>query len=168
MALGALEDKEVLLLWLWLKPSFSPLPLTSHHQWSLSQWRLHWVCRGLSFMLDLSDQQYTLVFCMIFCFVVYLCLEMFVWYFFLRCHVCLLRAFPTIIVCAIKTTNMHVPISKYGGSNHGSPVFIRFGYLMVNSPTHGPKSPGHFLLTKKDRPCRLDQCNVDYITSWEV
>ena len=72
------------------------------------------------------------------------------------------------MVCAIKTTNMYAPLSTYGGSNYGSLVFIRFGYPMVNSPTHSPKLLDHFLLTIKDRPCRSDQGNVHYITSWEL
>ena len=62
---------------------------------------------------------------------------------------------------------MH-PSQQYGGSNYGSPVFIRFGYPMANSPTHSSNSPNHFLLTIKDKPCHLDQRNVHYITSWEV
>ena len=45
----------------------------------------------------------------------------------------------TIIVCH-QTTVMHAPISKFGGSNHGSPVFIRFRYPMVNSSTHSSHS----------------------------
>ena len=50
-------------------------------------------------------------------------------------------------------------------NNHGSPIFLRFGSLVVNSPTHSPKSIDYFLLTVKDKPCHLDQCNVHYITS---
>ena len=42
---------------------------------NLSQWRIHWGCRGISFVLDLSDQMFTLLFCMILLFV---CLFMFV------------------------------------------------------------------------------------------
>ena len=80
----------------------------------------------------------------------------------------LLKAFPNCHSVCHQTTNMNVPISTYGGSNHGSPIFIRFGYPVVNSPTHSPKSLNHFLLTKKDRPCHLDQRNVHYIKSWEV
>ena len=80
----------------------------------------------------------------------------------------LLKAFPNCHSVCHQTTNMHVPISTYGGSNHGSPIFIRFGYQVVNSPTHSPEPLDHFLLTKKDRPCCLDQHNVHYITSWKV
>ena len=68
----------------------------------------------------------------------------------------------------MKQQIMHEPISKSGGSNHGSPVFLRFGYLVVNLPTHSPKSLDHFLLTTKNKPCHLDQCNVHYVSSWEV
>ena len=69
-----------------------------------------------------------------------------------------------------KQQTLHVPISTYGGSNHGSPVFIWFRYPMVNSPTHSPKSLDHFLLTTKDRPSvwtkivsitlQVGRCNV--------
>ena len=62
---------------------------------------------------------------------------------------------------------MH-PFSTILWCNHGSLVFIRFGYLVANSPTYSPKSLDHFLLTVRDKPCRLDQRNVHYITSWEV
>ena len=68
----------------------------------------------------------------------------------------------------MKQQIMHEPISKSGGSNHGSPVFLRFGYPMVNLPTHSLKSLDHFLLTTKNKPCRLDQRNVHYVSSWEV
>ena len=63
---------------------------------------------------------------------------------------------------------MHPFQQKCGCSNHGSPVFIRFEYLVANSPTHSLKSLDHFLFTVKDRSCRLDQRNVHYITIWEV
>ena len=77
-------------------------------------------------------------------------------------------AFPNVHCICHETTIMHEPISKSSGSNYGSPVFIDFGYPVVNSPTHGPESLDHFLLTEKDKPCRLDQHNVHYVTSWEV
>ena len=84
------------------------------------------------------------------------------------CLYCLLKAFPNChSVC--HPNNMYAPLSTTGGgSNHGSSVFIRFRYPVVNSPTHSLKSLDDFLLTVKDKPCRLDQCNVHYITSWEV
>ena len=84
------------------------------------------------------------------------------------CLYCLLKAFPNYhSVC--HPNNMYAPLSTTGGgSNHGSPVFIRFRYPVVNSPTHSLKSLDDFLLTVKDKPCRLDQCIVHYITSWEV
>ena len=44
------------------------------------------------------------------CLFFYLCLEMFVWYFCLCYHVCSLRSL-TIIMYAIKTTNMYAPLS---------------------------------------------------------
>ena len=72
-------------------------------------------------------------------------------------------------MCAIEIINMHAPISTYGDSNHRSPIFIRFGYPVVNSPTHSPKSLDHFLLTINDRPfwtniifitLQVKRCNV--------
>ena len=64
---------------------------------------------------------------------------------------------------------MYAPLSTTcGGSNHGSSIFIRFRYLVVNSPTQSLKLLDHFLLIVKEKPCCLDQCNVHYITSWEV
>ena len=81
---------------------------------------------------------------------------------------CLFIVFPNCHCVCHETTIMYKPISKSDDSNHGSSVFIRFGYLVVNSPTHSPKSLNHFLLTEKDKSCRFDQCNVHYITSWEV
>ena len=133
---------------------------------SLSQWRLCWGCRGLSFVLDLSDQICTLVLHVL---AWYCCL--FVYLYLLRCCMifccvyCLLKTFPNYhSVC--HQNNMYAPLSTTcGGSNHGSSIFIRFGYLVVNSRTHSLKSPDHFLLTVKDKPCRLDQRNVHYITS---
>jgi len=77
-------------------------------------------------------------------------------------------AFPNYHCVCHETTSMHEPISKSGDSNHGSPVLIRFGYLVVNSLTHNLKSLDHFLLIEKDKPCCLDQRNVHYVTSWEV
>ena len=84
------------------------------------------------------------------------------------CMYCLLKAFPNYhSVC--HPNNMYAPLSTTcGGGNHGSSVFIRFGYLVVNSPTYSLKSLDHFLLTVKDKPCHLDRRNVHYITSWEV
>ena len=89
---------------------------------------------------------------------------------------CLLKAFPNchsvcqpIYIYIYIYVCMYAPLSTTsGGSNHGSPVFNRFRYSMVNSPTHSLKSLDHFLLTVKDKPCHLDQRNVHYITSWEV
>ena len=77
-------------------------------------------------------------------------------------------AFPNCHCVCHETTIMHEPISKFGDSNHGSPVFIRVGYPVVNSPTHSLKSLDHFLLTEKDKQCCLDQRNIHYVTSWEV
>ena len=84
------------------------------------------------------------------------------------CVYCLLKDFPNChSVC--HQNNMYAPPSTTcGGSNHGSLIFIKFRYPMANSPTHSLKSLDHFLLTVKDRPCRLNQHNVHYITSWEV
>ena len=84
------------------------------------------------------------------------------------CMYCLLKVFPNYhSVC--HPNNMYAPLSTTcGGGNHGSSVFIRFGYLVVNSPTYSLKSLDHFLLTVKDKPCHLDRRNVHYITSWEV
>ena len=59
-----------------------------------------------------------------------LCIDCMIFYLKMPCW--LLKAFPNCHSCAIKTTNMHVPISTYGGSNHRSPVFIRFRYPVVN------------------------------------
>ena len=78
---------------------------------------------------------------------------------------CLFIAFPNSHCVCHETTIMHEPISKFGDSNHGSPVFLRFGYPVVNSLTHSPKSLDHFLLTENDKPFCLDQCNVHYVTS---
>ena len=117
-----------------------------------------------------------LFFCLFVCFFFFfffvwycLCLYIFCIIFSLKCHDWLLKAFPNCHCVCHQTTNMYAPISTTGGSHHGSSVFIRFGYLVVNSLTHNPpKSLDYFLLTKNDRPCRLDQYNVHYITSWEV
>ena len=58
---------------------------------------------------------------------------------------------------------MYAPLSTTGGgSNHGSSVFIRFRYPVVNSPTHSLKSLDDFLLTVKDKPCRWT--NAMFIT----
>ena len=57
-----------------------------------------------------------ILYCMIFC-----------------CMYCLLKAFLNChSVC--RPNNMYAPLSTtFGGSNHGLLVFIRFGYLVVNS-----------------------------------
>ena len=111
-----------------------------------------WSCMILLFVcLFIFDEM-----CMIFWFMVFCCVY------------CLLKSFPNCYsVC--HPNNMYAPLSiTCGGSKHGSSVFIRFGYLVANSPTHSLKSLDHFLLTVKDKPCRLDQRKVHYITSWEV
>ena len=98
---------------------------------------------------------YLLRCCMIFCCMICCCLY------------CLLKAFLNChSVC--HPNNMYAPFSTICGSNHGSPVFIRFRYPMVSSPTNSLKSLDHFLLTVKDKPCHLDQRNVHYITSWKA
>ena len=56
------------------------------HFCNLSQWWLHWGCRGLSFVLDLSDQICTLV------------LHGLPWYFFLFVYLCCM-IFCCIIFC---------------------------------------------------------------------
>ena len=82
------------------------------------------------------------------------------------CLYCLLSAFPNCHSVGHQNNNMYTPLSTTcGGSNLALLVFIRFGYLMENSPTHSLKSLDHFLLTVKDIPCHLDQHNVHYITS---
>ena len=75
------------------------------------------------------------------------------------CLHCLLKVFPNYhSVC--HPNNIYAPLSTTcGGSNHESPVFIRFGYPVANSPTHSLKLLDHFLLTVNDRLYRLDQCN---------
>ena len=96
---------------------------------------------GLSFVLNLSDQICTFVlhdFAWYSCLFVYLCLMgccMIFCCMICCCLYCLLKAFPNChSVC--HPNNMYAPLSTTcGGSNHGSPVFIRFGYLVVNSPT---------------------------------
>ena len=85
------------------------------------------------------------------------------------CLYCFLESFPNCHSVCHPKHNVCTHFQQFcGGSNHGSPVFIRFRYPVANSPTHSLKSLDHFLLTVKDKPCRLDQCNVHYITSWEV
>ena len=86
------------------------------------------------------------------------------------CYVyCLLKAFPNYHSVCHPSKNMYAPLSTTCcGSSHGSPVFIRFGYPVANSPTHRLKSLDHFPLTVKDIPYHLDQHNVHYITSCEV
>ena len=99
------------------------------------------------------------------CLFIYLCLLRCCMIFCCMICCCLLKAFPNChSVC--HPNNMYPPFStNCGGSNHGPLVFIRFGYPVLNSPTHSLKSLDHFLLTVKDKPCCLDQCNVHYITS---
>ena len=78
------------------------------------------------------------------CLFVYLCLMgccMIFWCIIICCLYCLLKSFP----------NCHSVC-----------------HLMANSPTHSLKSLNHFQLTVKDKPCRSNQHNVHYITSWEV
>ena len=100
------------------------------------------------------------------------CLFIYVLRYWMRfcCFYCLIRAFPNCYsVCHQNNKYVCTPFNKQcGGSNHGSPVFIRFKYPVANSPTHSLRSLDHFLLTVKDRPCHSDQHNVHYITSWEV
>ena len=85
------------------------------------------------------------------------------------CLYCLLKAFPNCHSVCHSNNNVCTPFQQFcGGSNHRSPIFIRFGYPVANSPTHSLKSLDHFLLTVTDKPCHLDQRNVHYITSWEV
>ena len=135
----------------------------------LSQWQLCWGCRGLSFTLDFKwPIKYAFVCMMSFAYLVLLMSVYCLYNILFEMPCWLLKAFPNCHCVCHKTTNMYVPISTFGGSNHGSLVFIRFGYPVVNSPTHSPKSLDHFLLNENDRPCRLDQRNVHYITSWEV
>ena len=85
------------------------------------------------------------------------------------CLYCLLKAFPNCHSVCHSNNNVCTPFQQFcGGSNHRSPIFIRFRYPVANSPTHSLKSLDHFLLTVTDKPCHLDQRNVRYITSWEV
>ena len=86
------------------------------------------------------------------------------------CHLyCQLKSFPNYHCVCHPNNNVCTPFQQFcSGSNHGSLVFIRFGYQVANSPTHSPKSLDHFLLTVMDKPCHLDQRNFHYITSWEV
>ena len=140
--------------------------------WGLSQWRLHWGCRELSFVLDLSDQMCTLVLqglAWYNCLFVYLCLmgcSIIFWCMIICCLFCLLKSFPNFHSVCHLNNNVCTPFQQFcGGSNHGSLVFIRFGYPVANSPIHSLKSLDHFLLTIRDKPCRSNQCNVHYITS---
>jgi len=63
---------------------------------------------------------------------------------------------------------MYAPISKFGGSNHGSPIFLTFGCPVMNSPTHSPKSLDHFLLIEKDNDNVWTNANVHCVTRWEL
>ena len=81
---------------------------------------------------------------------------------------CLLQLSFNYHCASHETTIMGEPILEPSCSNHGSPVFPRFEYPMVNSPTHSPKSLYPFLMTVKDKPCRLEQCSIHYVTIWEV
>ena len=117
--------------------------------------RLKWpmctfVLHGLAWYSCLFVYLYLMGCCMIF------------WCIIICCLYCLLKSFLNCHSVCHPNNNVCPPFQKFcGGSNHGSPVFIRFGYPVVNSLTH-------FLLTIKDKPCRSDQRNVHYITSWEV
>ena len=70
-----------------------------HFFQGLSQWQLCWGCRGLSFVLDLSDQICTFVLhdlAWYSCLFVYLCLMgccMIFWWMVFSCLYCLLKAF---------------------------------------------------------------------------
>ena len=82
---------------------------------------------------------------------------------------CLLKSFPNCHSVCHPNKYVCTPFQQLvGGSNHGSPVFIRFGYPVANSPTHSLKSLDHFLLTVRDKPCCSNQRIVHYITSWDV
>ena len=149
----------------WLHPFLRPPMVFSH---SLTVTTLLGK-RGLSFTLDFKwPIKYPCV-CMMFFVRLVLLMSAYCFYNILFEMPCwLLKAFPNCHCVCHQITNMYAPISTSCGSNHGSLVFIRFRYPVVNSPPHSPKSLDYFLLTKKDRSCRLDQCNVHYITSWEV
>ena len=125
----------------------------------LSQWRLHWGCRGLSFILDLSDQMCTFILHdKVVCLFIYVWWDV-VWFWcsIICCLYFLLKAFPNCHSLCHPNNNVCTPFQQFcGGSNHGSLVFIRFGCPVANSPTHSLKSLDHFLLTIKDRPCYLD------------
>ena len=82
---------------------------------------------------------------------------------------CLLKSFPNRHCACHSNNNVCTSFQQFcSGSNHGSPVFIRFRYLVANSPTHSLKSLDHFLLIVTNKPCHLDQRNFHYITSWVV
>ena len=85
----------------------------------LSQWRLHWGCRGLSFVLDLSDQIYTFVlhglawYCWLF---VYLCLMRCCIYFccmIFCCLYCLLKAFLNCHCVCHSNNNVCTPFIQF-------------------------------------------------------
>ena len=130
---------------------------------------------GLSFVLNLSDQICTFVlhdFAWYSCLFVYLCLMgccIILWCMIFCCLFWLLKSFANCHTVCHPNNNVCTPFQQFcGGSNHGSHVFIRFGYLVANSPTHSPKSLDHFLLIVMDKPCRSNQRSVHYITIWEV
>ena len=57
------------------------------------------------------------------------------------CLYYLLKIFPNCQCVCHSNNNVRTPFQQFcGGSNHGSPVFIRFGYPVANSPTHSLKS----------------------------
>ena len=80
------------------------------------------------------------------------------------CLYCFLKAFPNRHSVCHPKNNMYAPLLRTcGGSNHGSPVFIRFEYLVVNSPTHSLKSLDHFLLNKgQTMSFGPTQCSLHY------
>ena len=83
----------------------------------LSQWWLHWGCRGLSFVLDLSNQMCTFVlhdFAWYSCLFVYLCLMgccMIFWCTIICCLYCLLKAFPNCHSVCHPNNNVCTPFS---------------------------------------------------------
>ena len=119
-------------------------------KWQICTFVLH----GLAWYCCLFVYLWLLRCCMILCCMIFCCVY------------CLLKTLPNCHGVCHPNNNMYAPLSTtYGGSKHGSPVFIRFVYPVANSPTHSLKSFDHFLLTVKDKPCSLDQRNVHYITN---
>ena len=83
------------------------------------------------------------------CLFVYLCL--------MGCCILFLLYGILLFVLCHSNNNVCTSFQKFcGGSNHGSPFFIKFGYPMANSPTYSLKSLDHFLLTVTNKPCHLD------------